>query len=661
MRRLRDYEILQPVYDEAHVAQLAHPRWLTTARFEPVFRERLGAALVDLVFERDKFVLVVHAVELDMPALGSLYGPAVLWPLSLPISNDAAEEVEEYIFPWLRTLVRGRSASAEEIRSYQPSETFATARNRGFRGAVPLGVSLVAVAPFVYARRFARDADVRIACGDAYNAASMLGTIARAIDIDFTVARRDDVANRWYGDTVLSTIEKPDVVIVENLSEEAARDVAFVVACCAQPGAPQIIVPQPIPCDHLFTFDAADAPEARRFSVLASSGAMRSRRPNLASAAIGGSAGKLQFILREDAGYAPDADTDGAYELARRLRAEDLSVEISIWNESASIAEVDLVHIFGAAGSPHGLSAMNQARERGLPFVLSLDPLMPDYGTNEEDSMIAALHFGVDEATRQLFLKAKFAGALLIDGIEKEKSEVTAGKDRIFERLAAEATMILLDISDDPEMFVKRFPKIERSRVSLQGLCIADELDDAVDPADHALIPRQPFALVYAPFVRRSNIATLLAATYEANLNVVLAGPVSDVEHMITLRRCAGRDTLILPDPLPATAAALYRRAAAIVDISHRPTGPGRLVRGVLCGATPLVPIDSCFAWFVEPEDCFLRTDPASIVRVIKTAIERTDGPQRTARTVARLAASLDQRSSTTSVLTAYARAAAPS
>ncbi|GAC1593414.1 MAG: hypothetical protein NVS3B28_23330 [Candidatus Velthaea sp.] len=659
MRRTRDYEILQFREDAARVSNLVHPRWLTTARFEPIFREKFGSGILDLVFERDEAIVVVHAIQIDMLALATLEGPVLEWPHRFPVADPQADAIEEFVFPWLRTLVRGRTASSESIRSYAPSTTFEHARERGFRGAAPLGRTLVEAAPFVYARRFAVNASVRIACSDAYHAAATLGDIARAVDIDFTVVQSDDLARRWYGDPRLTPLGQPDVAIVETLADPAAHGVACVVARRAEPGEGTTIVPEPIPCDHLFTFDPADAPEASRFSVRAQD--IRVVRPARSASAplpAGGSGGTIAIVLREDASYAPDADTEGAYELARRLRAEGLSVTTIVWNQAASLDEADLVHIVGAIGASHVTAAMSAARSRSLPFVLSLDPLVPSYSRYEEETILAALRLGQDEEARRLYLAAFYGRKLRIDGIAHEVSaKVSEANDRAFDTLAASATMILLEFTDDPDAFVRRFPAIARDRVSHRGVLIPDE------PAEGfaaALLPTRPFVLAHAPFIQRSNLAALLAATNEADIQLVVAGPVSDVDLTITLRRTAARDTIVLPDPDPGVVAALYRRATAIVDMSLRPAGAGRLLRGALCGAIPIVSLASPLAPIAHAGDRFDSTDPSSIVRVLRAAIERPDGMHHASQIAARLASYTDQRSALHDVLAAYARAAAP-
>jgi hypothetical protein len=105
-----------------------------------------------------------------------------------------------------------------------------------------------------------------------------------------------------------------------------------------------------------------------------------------------------------------------------------------------------------------------------------------------------------------------------------------------------------------------------------------------------AVIPNVPFVLVHAPLLARNHVLSLAAHRGGLDLPLVIAGPVSDVLYAARLQRRAPAGLVVIADPSPGTVAALYRRAAVIVEPSLRPAGAARVARGVLCGALPMVP-----------------------------------------------------------------------
>jgi len=658
VRCTRDYADLIQAPRAAEIEELAHARYLSTARLEPVFRERIGSTCVDLIFEHAERVVVLPTISIDMVAVASLAGPALLWPTAFTIGEDAATEIEEKIYPWLRAQTRGRGTSSECIREYAPSDVFARARERGFRGAVRLSHSLVAAAPFVYARRFATNADVRIACDDAYWAAAILADRAASVAIDPAFAE-DVLARRWYGAPAIpADARKPTLAIVNTLSDAAANGVERVIALQAGGDAYTVIVPEPTPCDHTYTFDPADSPEARRFAVYAAEQARgRARRADRIPGAFGGSGGVVALVLREDASYAPDSDSEAAFALERRLRAEGLDANVVFWSSSTTLAHADLIHVFGAVGETHVIAAMTMARELGLPYVVSLAPLAEPNALYEQNALTVALRLGLDETCREMYLSAQYRGTLLIDGLARFTADDIERQDRQFELLAVHATFLFLDPCEDSSAFLRRFPTLEGDRVGCAGAIVPDE---PPEERVEAIVPNEAFAFVHAPFVLRSDLAATLTALSGHEVPLVVAGPIGDVEYAITLRRIAPRDTIILPDPTPGQVAGIYRHATLVIDTSRRPTGSTRLFRAALCGAVPLAPIASPLAALIHADDRLDFQAPDSFASCVRTALQRGDGPQRAQRIVEASGAVLDQAVHLRETLAAYARAVVP-
>lgn len=662
MRQTRDFELLTLDRPAELLGALVHPEFLTTVRYEPIFRERLGFATLDLVFENDGQSLVVTGILLDTISLGTLEGPVLVWPRRLPIAPAPADAIGDHVFPWLRTLVRGRIAPDEQIRSYRPSPLFEAARARAFLGAAPYAQTLLTSAPFAYARRFASGADVLVTCAQGYHAAALVGDLAnsvRVVPARDTATEENDIARRWYGELPRrEAFGPPTLAIVDNIDDPAVRDVPFVVATTAAGTAQTIVVPEPIPLDHLFTFDPADAPEKGRFCVRAANRITRPPRSVVIPAAAGGSGGSICLVLRDDAGYAPDADTDAAAELERRLIAEGLTVTRATGSTDPAIGAADLVHIFGAVWDPHVMSAIAAAKVAARPYVLSLEPIAVPYTRYVEDGLLAALRLGIDLADRRTYLGAYFDGKLQIDEIPFAlDNEQIARNDRAFGRACSGAVAILLSPHDDVAVFRRRFPEVRPESVKLAGILVGAEPEEEIVSA---LVPPCPFMLVHAPLIRRSNVQFVLGALDEAPFPIVVAGQVSDVDLGITLRRISPRDALCLPDPTPALVAALYRQAAVYVDASHRPTGLGRIIRAAQAGAMPLVPHWSPFAALLGSEAIFDGSTFETAANDLRAAMARGDREKAAARLAAHFATFADPYSAFTDVVGTYAAAAAP-
>jgi hypothetical protein len=661
VRHTREYEALVIDRTPEALGALMHPKFLSVVRYEPIFRERLGFATLDLLFEDRADALLITGVVVDPVSAGTLEARICIWPRRLPATREAANAIEEHVFPWLRTLVRGRIAPSEQLRFYRPSALFSAAREAGFFGAAPYAQTLVSAAPFVFARRFAEGADVLIHSAAGHLAGAIIGPVARSIHIvsPLGVTASDlDIARRWYGDPPDRTaIGAPTVAIVDDLDDPLSADIDYVVSTSPSAQACQIVVPEPIAADHLFTFDPADAPEASRFSIRAIDNVRRPIRSVVSPVVTGGSGGTICFVLREDSGYAPDADSDAALELARRLRAEGFKVERAGPEADLSLLNADLIHIFGAVGEAHVVKAANSALTAGCPYIISLEPLANPDARYREEGLFSALQLGADLSDRNTYIDAYFRGKLQIDGIAIPNPAELARNDRAFGAACASAAAVLLSATDDIAAFCSRFPEVSVDHVRLAGVLVAAEpAEDAI--AEH--IPSKPFMFFHAPLIRRSNFQFVLAALDDAPYPVVVAGEISDVDLGITLRRLSSRGTVFLPDPTIGQIAALYRRAKLYVDASHRPTSLNRVIRAAQAGALPIVAHWSPIAHVIGRENVFDGTDFASASADLCAFMQRDDCSERAARLAALLAPLAEPYGAFTDVVGAYAQAADP-
>jgi hypothetical protein len=653
LRVTEEYLSLQLAYDPSDLQSLFLPERLTTARFEPVYRETSGYGMLDLIFEDAGKIFIAHAVGVDVVVLATLEGPVLVWPATLRVSPEIADAVEELVTPWLLALTRGRGLAGEYVREYRPSSAFARARELGLYGATVTGETLPRMAPFVYARRFARGRDVCVACADGALAAAVIGTVARSIVI---AAPRDEFARRWYGEPAEALeVFEPEVAVIDDPSDAYPRSAAHVITTRAHPAARTIVIPVPVPNDHLFTFDPADAPAAASFGVRARDGADRPTRSSVVPEGCGGSDGRVALVVRDDAFVAEDADTDSVLELARRLQTEGIDA-FTVTADDERISRAHIVHIFGGIDDKHVLAAADIAQRHGLPFVLSLEPLAP-YATYYEGASIVALRLGADDGDKRRYLRLFHQARLRLDDIPHERDAAVAeGAERTFERVCDGAIGIILAPGDDVTAFCARFPRVDAEKVHGGTAFLAAEPDET---SVAELVPAERFLLIHGPISQRSAFGPILASLGEAGPAVVVAGPMSEVDCGFTLRRVAGSGVVFLPDPTPGEVAALYRRAHAVAFPPLRPTGVSRLLRAVLCGALPLVPSSSPLARLVPPAFAYDPWSPTSVQGVVQKAMVGADFSELVSQLGRALAPLADQRGAFTTVMQIYALAAA--
>ncbi len=651
MRTTTEYLSLQLAFDPRRRDALVRPQNLTTARFESVYREMTGSGMLDLLFENDGELFVVHAVVIDVLRMVLREGPALVWPATLQLSGDVADELEAMLAPWLLSLSRGRGLAGEYIRAYRPSAAFALARERQFGGAVPAGVAITAMAPFVYARRFAWAREVYVACSQAELACAVIGTVAHGIT---RAGVGDEFAERWYGRPLqLGSELAAQVAIVNDLDDVIPGGADYIIATNTSAGARTIVVPIPVPYDHLFTFDPADAPVAASFVVRALDRPARPVRVGNTPAAVGGSQGRIALVVRDDGLAAPDADLDAVHELARRLSAEGLDPFIATAGEER-IRTADIVHIFGGIGDEHIRVATAAARAGGTPFVVTVEPIAA-YAKYYEQAGIAAIRSAFDAADRQHHLEMFHQSRIRFDDVPFELPAATVVElEGAFERACSGAAGIILAPGDDATGLRTRFPRLTAGIISAPVLLGAEPPEERIAE----LLPAGPFLLMHGPLTMRSAFGHVLAALGETSLSLVIAGPISEVDVALTYRRIGGSGVIWLPDPTAAQIAALYRRAHALIFPALRPTGPGRLIRAALCGALPLVPSISPLAQFVPPELRFDIMSRDATVDALHNALAMNGAPviEPLAR---RLAPAADQHAAFRAIVDLYARSAA--
>ena len=622
---------------------------LAVARFEPVFRDKRGCGMLDLTFANatDAFALV--GVLVDLVALWTLEAPPLVWPapLAAAIDPSVARALEDRLLPWLRTLVRATATPAERIRAFGDEAPFRAAREDGLLGAIPYGAAIVALAPYAYARRFVRGARVRIDARDGALGAAYLRD--RAVHISLA-SEPDARGVRWYGvGDLIGSEARADVAIVDR-ADGAPPAATLIVLDGSPPGGRIVEVPLPVPLDNGFTFDGADAPVVRTFGVRAPDGS-----PPVAAPAVrrlADAEGLIGIVMRPDAMYAPDGDTDEVEAIRALLAVEGLRSFVTVDPSDPALANADLIHAVGAYDDRHLLAAAATAQRSVKPLVIGLEPLAP-YAAWHEDALAISLQIGLDRVDRAFYLAGYEQKRVAIDTapLAADPAAVKANRERFGVLVRAAKAVIT---SDDPALVMRDFG-VGGSTLVAGGIAVPAPSPEA---AANLPIPPGPFVFMHAPLVRRSHLALVLAALGSLPVDVVIAGEPADVDTAIMLRKVAGRETVFLTDPTPALLEAIYARATVFVEPSLRPRSFSRVARAALAGALPLVVREGPFARMVGEDLHFPALDLGGVRDAIGRALARPDRAMRAKRLAISLGPMTDSLRVRRGILHAYSLAA---
>jgi hypothetical protein len=582
------------VRDPVLLGRVGQPRFLTTARYEPTLRRQLGAGHIDLVFESAETIAVIGGVQLDPNWLVTRERFPIIWPASIAavLPNEQLLALEEAIVPWLRAIARGRAMVTESIRAFVPSERFARARAAGLVGAVPFDRSIPAMAPFVYARRFAVGANVALDCAHAALAHALLADVAASVAYR-AGAQVDDFALAWYG-LERSSVPLEGVADVAIVDRRGAHDANVVIelAPAGDSAGSVIDVPSPVPWDVLFTFDVADAPAVSRFAVTAVEAACREAEPLAPAVPIGGSSGVIALAVGVEALHMRGDDIAEVEILRRLLTAEGFTLRIVSSTDDAGLADAQLLHIFGAPTEPHTLAFAEYARGRGLEFVFDCPPQASDPSAFAETIYPILHRLATAEAEVEEYLLAFLAGRVDRMAVPNEPNTDEYARRLVrFGELARSAAGILV-MHEDRETMRALVQRAAAERVVPRAVFAGPE------PAGAAighLVPNVPFAFAHGVIGARSNLMPVAFAAERRRVPLVIAGPVYDVEYLQVLR-AAAPSAIVLADAAPAVVSSLFRQAAIYVDAAARPASAGGLFRAVACGALPVLAATSPLA-----------------------------------------------------------------
>jgi hypothetical protein len=648
--------------DAAVFRELAHPRYLTTARYEPVTFRKFGSGHIDLLFEFAEQSCIVGGVRLDPNNLVVRERSPLIWPVALAqiIDETQLRAIEAAIIPWLRSLARGRVMASESIRRFALSERFDRARASGLVGAALLESTMPRMAPFIYARRFARGARVRLACADAALGAAVLGDIAAGIDQTEPGGADEAFARSWYGVVSPAAARgKADVVITAEHGVFAA-DVVVETIVSADSSAAITAVPTPVPYDVIFSFDAADAPGLAPFGVLAHDAPLRDCDPVPSVRSAGTSTGVIALAVSPEALGIHGDDIDEVKTLGRLLANEGLRVHLVSQTTDPGLAQAQLIHIFGDATEAHTLAFAEFARERGIDYVLDLVPEPIDPSSDLEMTLYTMFLASFDDYDKERYLAAFELSKLDTPETPMATAEPTpeefARRAERFSELARGATAILT-VAQDVDRRRAALPPEVANRVRARGTFL--ESEPPAGPIGH-IVPRAPFALIHAPIAKRSASLFPAFAAELRGIPIVIAGAVYDVDYLHVLRAIAP-NAIVLADAAAGVISALYRQAAIFIDAAPRPRSVNGLLRGIACGALPVLIRESPLARVMgDVVPTFSLRSLGECGQAMADAMTLADGEGRIETLRAQVAQARDQQSSLATVLEVYSRLAAP-
>lgn len=626
---------------------------LAVARVEGVSRQRKGTLAVDLFFGAPSGSAVVPAVVVDPPMLLARERDALLWPAGTEdlAADGALAEIEDAVVTALAPAVRELAWIDERILRFADASLFDEARAAAAFGAAPYRESLLALAPYLYARRLCAGRRVLLDAAGAPGGARVLAQTALAVVVP---PERLDASALWYGVEAGGPGGEPEVAIVDGDGAAAAPTVLRL------DGRAGVVVgaAAPYPLDVAPTFDPLEAPPARLFAV------ERAAEPALRSLRIpaprggGGSAGRIRILAgRRDAAHRPGADRDEAAALAAALGAEGFDAAVVATAREA--VDADLVHVVGLADGGFVREVADAAREGGVPFAVHAyaeDVAHEGYWGAAVTRF--CFEYGPDERSVGEYLKLLARRLVAIGALTAASGYVDpAARLDDARRVAADAGVIFAQSEEEARL-------LERLGLSVRPVVVPPLLGADAEPAAiGARVGPDPFVLVHAPIGPEANQLLVARAVADADLPLVVAGPVADAAYLERTREFGGPRLVVLPEPDPATAAALYAAAAVYVDASWIGNGLARIARAGVHGCE-LVLANRRLTGDLLPGEGPRWADPAdaaSLTRAVgeawDAAIVRAGAPGETAR---HLATRVEPRDALAAIVAGYAALAQP-
>ncbi|HEY0393632.1 MAG TPA: hypothetical protein VGD01_03975 [Candidatus Elarobacter sp.] len=651
MRTHRTHAIVAPWSTAAPVLD---PARLAAVRIEPVLRQHRPVLALDLYLAGDAGGTVIPLVFAHPVVVVERDRDPLIFPHDTPGDDAFALALSERILPHLERLVLDGRAIEEHVLELAPAPFFAAARAAGCFGAAPLRDALARLAPYRYARRFARGRSVRIDAPDAVGGWALLrdgGQIAVA------AGRRDAAALAWYGDAPVAG-GRADVAIVA--ADADAGDAPCVVRCDptanarAAPDALRVDVVDPRPLDVAIAFDPAEGPVRRWFAVERAPEPQLRAVPSLRYAAGGGSGGRIAVVFgRADASSRPSADTGEAHALIAALGAEGFDAQIA--DAPDDLAGADLVHVFGARDGRRARAAVNAARRAGIPSAIHAhDDDAASGGWWGAEVTRFCFEYGDDDVAVGSYL-AMLAKRAVAVGAARAGVPYAPPDAAVEDANAALRDAAIVFAASDEEAAALR------ARTGRRGpITVVAPLAPAAEPSSIGkLTGADRFALVHAPIGPLANQLLVARCAADAAIPLVVTGPVADASYLERVREFGGSGLVLLPgEPAPGVAAALRAAAAVVVDAAWVAEGGARLAAAALAGARIALAEHRRFRVpGVQPR----RFDPASAAGLTRALGEAWDDAQRSPRAAApETIAALAPNAVVRAIVQGYAALASP-
>ena len=634
---------------------LLSPDCLAVARLEPTLSIRYEG-LLDLTFERDGRFLTVPLLKVEAAMLVTRESDPLIWPRWIRdlLPGDAADRIQEMIFPWLRARVLARFENDESIHVFSESDAtrsdFGRARSLGLLGAAPFSDVIRSAAAAMYARRLARGRSAGVYDPDGGNGAAFLIGCAASVYFDSGNAEQNAFVRRWFSTLSFAPSQVATVDVAVGLRERLPAGAELVVRGAALANEHPIIAARPLPLTVMLSFDSDDSVADASFAVAVRAEAAE-RAPTLAEPiAVGGSAGNVAIVVREDLWSNPDADTDAVRVLARRLEAEGFTPSVSIASRPLHSDAVDVVHVVGHRHASAIHANLKSLRERGIPIVVM--PYLDDpggvaaWGTS---TTLGALRAIPDDAFYEEYLGA-IAMKRLFWEVPIPNAAPAPDPD----------VRALLELASSIVVVSKEEEQRARAGFGYRGpaTCVPALFDTALPASVDALVGHDDFVLVHTSIEPRGGAIFAALAASKAGFTAVVTGPIGNSEYYTYLQMLADDRVIFLPErSLEAgQLAGLYGRARVFLDASWSGHGLHRLARAAAGGAA-LVASSTSLASSVFGASVEL-VDPAGVDAIVEGLRRAWEAAPVRGETLANEAArTFDQQLALVGVVRAYQQA----
>lgn len=598
MRTHRRYALLTACSSREAVADLFFAEHLAVVRLEPVWHNLGSLALADFIFTRGDRIAFVPAVEIEQAMLDQRESSPFIWPAVLMggIDHERAARVEDAILPWLESRTLGVALNEECVANLAGAEferTLERARAYAFAGAASFRDVLYAIAPYAYALRFAANARAGARDERAGSGAMLLSRHARSVRADLGSEPANALARRWFDSGIFEAgPQDVDLAVADGAAAPFSIDLGARSGTIVHAGAA-------VPAGVLMRFDTVESPAVRSFGVsYARERVLRAQRGS-AARVVGGSAGRILMLLREDFERVRDSDTDQAVALAERLRGEGIHVELRP-APAAEPESFDLIHAWGTLHARHLLAPLERARAAGKPVVLT--PMLGQ--VQGEPAWGAAMTVQILRAARDETILTDHLALLtarrLDTGTITLQQEIYAGHGEDVRRVLGFADAVLVYSAEEESAARVRgcaAPVIRTAPLLAQGSAAIGGLAGTGD-----------FVFSHAPLEPRCNQLALARAAAASGVRILFAGADGDSGYARAVRSFAAETAIFCGEVSPQEAAALYRSARVFADVAWFRTGASRIASAA-AGGCSLVLSPGGFeegfetAWRADPAD----------------------------------------------------------